>query len=111
MIWLVNGVPAGPVVPADMDMSRATYLAIGSFSRFTTSPGARSGRTVCAAVCGMIATPKRSSSANVTVRLMPSIAIDPFSATNRIKSYGARTVYTRAMPSVVTDSITPVPSI
>ena len=59
--------------------SFATYFPIMSFSRFTGSPAFFVLRIVFPAVCGMIETVKHRSSTETTVRLMPSIAIEPFS--------------------------------
>src|SRR5690606_36578221 len=61
--------------------SLSTYFAITSTSMFTRSPGCRSPRVVSLSVVGMRLTPKLPSSTVVTVRLIPSTAIEPFSAT------------------------------
>ncbi len=45
-----------------------------------------------------------------TVRLMPSIATEPFSTTKRMISGEASRVMMRAMPSLVRDATVPVPS-
>ncbi len=60
---------------------RSAYLAMTSTSRFTGSPTPLWPRVVTAAVCGMTATVKPSSSTSTTVRLMPSTVIEPFSTT------------------------------
>ena len=60
-------------------MSFSTYLPTMSFSRFTMSPTRRSDSVVWADVCGMIETENVVSVTLATVRLMPSMAIEPFS--------------------------------
>ncbi len=65
------------------DISRSTYLAITSTSRFTRSPGRLAPSVVTSAVWGMIATVKPSSSGCTIVRLTPSTVTDPFSTRYR----------------------------
>src|ERR687894_752721 len=60
---------------------RSTYLTVTSTSRLTRSPGPFRPRVVTAAVCGISATVKPSSSTSTTVRLTPSTVIEPFSTT------------------------------
>src|SRR4029453_18934504 len=60
---------------------RSTYLAIRSASRFTAAPCSLYPRVVTASVCGMTATSKASSPSDATVRLIPSIATEPFRTT------------------------------
>src|SRR5208283_3560196 len=55
----------------------STYFAIRSASRFTASPGLSELRFVISTVCGMMATLQILPSSFATVRLMPSIEIEP----------------------------------
>ena len=57
----------------------STYFAIASFSRLTVSPTRRSERVVSCAVWGMMETEKSSRPMDATVRLIPSMATEPFS--------------------------------
>src|SRR5680860_1080783 len=64
-----------------LSKSRSRYFAITSASMLTRSPGPRTPRTVTSNVCGIKAISNQSSPTAVTVRLTPSTAIEPFSAT------------------------------
>ena len=57
------------------------YFPTMSASRFTRSPRRRVPRFVCASVCGIVDTEKPVASTVATVRLMPSIVMEPFSTT------------------------------
>lgn len=60
-------------------VSFSTYFPMTSHSRFTGSPGFLPSRMVCAPVCGMMETEKSVSVTAATVKLTPSMAIEPFS--------------------------------
>src|SRR5918996_4206042 len=62
-----------------------------STSMLTGSPTARSDRLVCAQLCGMTLTSKRSPLASLTVSEMPSTAIEPLTATSGARASGMRT--------------------
>ena len=64
------------------------YLATMSVSMFTGSPGLSDSRLVILTVCGMMAMVSRRPSSFATVRLMPSIAIDPLKTTYFSRSSG-----------------------
>ena len=83
-----------------------TYDAAG----LTVSPGFLPSRMVCAPVCGMIETAKLVSSTAATVRLTPSMAIEPFSTMYRSREAGVRTVTQTALSSRFWDETVPVPS-
>ena len=53
------------------------YFAITSASRFTESPGFSDPRLVSSTVWGMMAMVQRFRSSFATVRLIPSMHIDP----------------------------------
>ena len=55
------------------------YFPTMSFSRLTTSPAFLSDSVVAPAVCGIIDTEKLWLSILATVRLIPSMATEPFS--------------------------------
>jgi hypothetical protein len=55
----------------------STYFAIRSASRFTGSPGCSECKLVFSTVCGMMAMVQRLWSSLATVKLMPSIEIEP----------------------------------
>src|SRR6185436_5613820 len=57
---------------------RSTYLAITSYSIFTVSPDLACRKFVFSNVCGMIATSTTEERSAATVRLTPSMAIEPF---------------------------------
>ena len=59
--------------------SRSTYFPMMSVSRLTRSPAFRSPSVVTAFVCGMVETEKPSVVTAATVRLMPSMVMEPFS--------------------------------
>src|SRR4030095_6474837 len=58
---------------------RSTYFAITSYSRLTMSPVFTCRRFVFSNVCGIIAISTVESCIAATVRLMPSMAMEPFS--------------------------------
>ena len=61
-------------------------------------------------VCGMTDTLKLVASTRATVRLMPSMAIEPFSTTYARMFAGALTVYHTALSSWRTFAMVPTPS-
>jgi hypothetical protein len=81
-----------------------------SHSRFTRAPGGSTDRFVCCQVNGMIITSKRSRSRAATVRLMPSMAIDPLATMNGASTGGSATVSQCASPSSRTCTSVPTPS-
>ena len=81
-----------------------------SVSRLTTDPALRKGSTVSLIVCGMIETLNDPSDTEATVRLMPSIAIEPFSTICAMRSSVVFISYQTAFPSFVTLTTLPVPS-
>ena len=65
-------------------------------------------KVVTSQVCGMISTPKTSSSTSLTVSDTPSTAIEPFGAMKRAAAGRADAdAVRRPSPSVVTDSTSP----
>ena len=62
---------------ADVMAESLRRSALGSLQ--SGSPGFLPSRMVCAPVCGMMETEKSGSVTAATVRLTPSIAIEPFS--------------------------------
>src|ERR1019366_1260049 len=64
------------------------YLAMMSVSMFTGSPGFSEPRFVIFTVCGMMAMVRRRPSNFATVRLMPSMAIEPLNTTYFSSSSG-----------------------
>ena len=60
-------------------LSRSTYFASTSASRFTAWPGRSEDSVVASSVCGTSATAKASELSSATVSETPSIVIDPFS--------------------------------
>src|SRR5258706_3085973 len=65
----------------DYAISRSMYRAIRSTSRLTRAPAARHPRVVTSSVCGMSCTSNASPSTRFTVRLTPSMQIEPLRAT------------------------------
>src|SRR5690554_7786338 len=61
-------------------------------------------------VCGITQTENNPVETDTTVRLMPSIATEPFSASRAVIFPAQEKVYTRALPSAATERISPVPS-
>ena len=59
----------------------------------------------------MTETEKRSASTVATVRLMPSMAMEPFSTTYRSSCGGAEMMYHTALPSLRKLVMVPTPSI
>ena len=82
-----------------MARKRSTYFPIRSVSRFTSSPICLVGRVVSARVWGMMDTEKLSLASRATVRLMPSMAIDPFMMIWRSVPSSASMVYHTALSS------------
>src|SRR5258708_38886280 len=77
----------------------STYLPTMSTSRFTCAPTPFPASVVFSIVCGISASANAAAATRLTVRLMPSTAIEPFSTTERRIARGARI-----------DSSTPGPS-
>src|SRR5690606_21293615 len=73
--------PAAGSAAAPTAAIRSTYLAMTSTSRLTVPPAAVRPRVVSSRVVGIRLTVKAASSTEATVRLTPSTAIEPFSAT------------------------------
>ena len=90
--------------------SFSTYLPITSFSKFTISPTLRSESVVCAAVCGMMETLKSYAVTFATVRLMPSMVMEPFSMIYRSRAGDAEMVYQTAISSSRISRTVPMPS-
>ena len=82
-----------------------------SHSRFTVLPTPLVERFVTARVCGMMETWKLRSSTAATVRLMPSMQMEPFSTMYRSRSGDAEMVYQTALSSWRSSLTVPVPSI
>jgi len=81
-----------------------------SFSKFTTSPTLFESKVVTSLVCGINETEKFSSVTSATVRLMPSMAIEPFSTISSRISLFAEIVTHTAFCSRFMEMILPVPS-
>src|SRR5262245_48492606 len=94
---------------AASSIDRATYLPTISHSRLTRSPARSDDNDVCAHVNGMIITCTILFSSRATVRLTPSIAIDPLRITNGSSSAGIRTAIHHDSPSCRIASTTPTP--
>src|SRR5690348_1043039 len=88
----------------------STYFARMSHSMFTTSPVRISRRFVFALVWGMIANSATPSRQRATVRLIPSTASDPFSATYRCNSAGMLTPSHQLSPRSANSFTRPTPS-
>ena len=67
------------IVALTARMSRSTYFASTSASRFTAWPGRSEDRVVASSVCGTSATAKASELSSATVSETPSTVIEPFS--------------------------------
>ena len=63
-----------------LPISRSTYLASTSTSRFTGSPGCFAPSVVARSVSGIRPTSNQSAPTALTVSDTPSTAIEPFSA-------------------------------
>ena len=81
-----------------------------SVSRLTRSPTFRSASTVTDTVWGMAEMAKDWRSTLATVRLMPSMVMEPFSTTYRRISGPAAMVYQMALSSRVIRCTVPTPS-
>ena len=96
----------GPARPR----SFSVYLARISVSRLTVSPSLRVSRVVSDPVWGMMETLKSRSVTAATVRLMPSMVMDPFS-TIYFRMPGSASIRTQtAFSSRVMERMVPVPS-
>ena len=91
--------------------SFSTYFPIISHSRLTLLPIFLSKRIVSFPVCGITDTEKSQSLTEATVRLIPSIAMDPFSMMYFSSGDGVCTVIQTAFPSRLIFEIRPVSSI
>ena len=81
-----------------------------SFSKFTGSPAFFFKSVVSSPVCGITDTEKFRSVTAATVKLIPSIQIEPFS-TMRSRIFSPHVIVTQtAFSSLFMDSIRPVPS-
>ena len=81
-----------------------------SVSRFTKSPSLRFFKMVWLTVCGMAEMENSLSPTSATVRLMPSMVMEPFSTIYRISSAFACMVYQMAVSSRRTRITFPTPS-
>ena len=82
-----SAAPSRPACPAAL----ATYLARMSHSRLTRAPGRYPASVVLRQVCGMMAAERTPPSSAAMVRLMPSMAMEPFSTRKGSSSAGTRT--------------------
>ena len=87
------------------------YFPTISFSRLTQSLILRCDNVVTCLVWGITDTLKLSSLTPATVRLIPSIVIEPFGTINCIISLPALIVYQTALSSLLIFVILPTPSI
>src|SRR3954469_5719801 len=90
----------------DYAIKRSTYRAMRSTSRFTRAPAARRPRVVTSSVCGMSCTSKASPWTWFTVRLTPSMQIEPLRATYLANPLGRRTWSTPSLNAITS----PTPS-